>query len=71
MLPDQLMESGIGRGSRYHAHLTGNGQIKRLGGSYTFPEALKSCKRLIHYRCKEGYTGRCKCDKAALKCTAL
>ncbi len=58
MLPDQLMESGIGRGSICQAHLTGNGQIKRLGGSYTLHEALESYKRLIHYHCKEGCTGR-------------
>ena len=32
-LPEQLMESGIGRGSRFQTHLTGDGQLKRLGGS--------------------------------------
>ena len=71
MLPDQLMESGIGRGSMCQTHLPVNWQIKQLGGSYTLPEALKLYNRLIHYRCKKGCVGRCKCDKAALKCTAL
>ena len=28
-LPEQLMESGIGRGSRFQTHLTGDGQLKR------------------------------------------
>ena len=32
-LPEQLMESGIGRGSRFQTYLTGDGQLKRLGGS--------------------------------------
>ena len=32
-LPEQPMESGIGRGSRFQTHLTGDGQLKRLGGS--------------------------------------
>ena len=32
-LLEQLMESGIGRGSRFQTHLTGDGQLKRLGGS--------------------------------------
>ena len=35
------------------------------------PEASKSCHELIHCRCKKGCTGRCKCAKAGLKCTAL
>ncbi len=37
----------------------------------TLPEASKSCRELISCRCKKGCTGRCKCGKAALKCTAL
>ena len=37
----------------------------------TLPEASKSCHELIHCRCQKGCTGRCKCAKAALKCTAL
>ncbi|KAG0720495.1 hypothetical protein GWK47_048390 [Chionoecetes opilio] len=37
----------------------------------TLPEASKSCHELIHCGCKKGCTGRCKCTKAALKCTAL
>ena len=37
----------------------------------TLPEASKSCRELISCRCKKGCTGRCKCVKAALKCTAL
>jgi hypothetical protein len=37
----------------------------------TLPEASKSCHELIHCSCKKGCTGRCKCVKAALKCTAL
>ena len=37
----------------------------------TLPEASKSCHELIHCRCVKGCTGRCKCVKAALKCTTL
>jgi len=37
----------------------------------TLPEAAKSCHELIHCGCRTGCTGRCKCMKAALKCTAL
>ena len=37
----------------------------------TLPEASKSCHELIHCGCKKGCTGRCKCAKAGLKCTAL
>ena len=37
----------------------------------TLPEAPKSCHELIHCNCKKGCTGRCKCSKPALKCTAL
>lgn len=37
----------------------------------TIPEAASSCAELIRCRCKKGCTGRCKCNKAALKCTAL
>jgi len=37
----------------------------------TLPEASKSCHELIHCSCQKGCTGRCKCAKAALKCTAL
>ena len=32
-LPEQLMESAIDRGSKFQTHLTGDGQLKRLGGS--------------------------------------
>ena len=32
-LIEQLMESGIGRGSRFQTHLTGDGQLKRMGGT--------------------------------------
>ena len=35
------------------------------------PEASQSCSELIRCGCKKGCTGRCKCFKAALKCTAL
>ena len=35
------------------------------------PEASTLCHELIHCRCKKGCTGRCKCAKAGLKCTAL
>ena len=34
------------------------------------PQASKLCHELIHCRCKKGCTGRCKCVKAGLKCTA-
>jgi hypothetical protein len=37
----------------------------------TLSEAAKSCRELIKCNCKKGCTGRCKCAKAALKCTAL
>lgn len=37
----------------------------------TLQEASQSCYELIHCGCKKGCTGRCKCKKAALKCTAL
>ena len=37
----------------------------------TLPEASKSCHELIHCSCKKGCSGRCKCRKAALKCTGL
>ena len=37
----------------------------------TLPEASQSCSELIRCGCKKGCTGRCKCFKAALKCTAL
>lgn len=37
----------------------------------TLPEAAASCSELIKCSCKKGCTGRCKCSKAALKCTAL
>lgn len=37
----------------------------------TLPEASVSCYELIHCGCKKGCAGRCKCVKAALKCTAL
>ena len=37
----------------------------------TLPEASESCHELIHCGCKKGCTGRCKCVKAGLKCTAL
>ena len=37
----------------------------------TLPEASKSFNELIHCNCKKGCIGRCKCTKAALKCTTL
>lgn len=37
----------------------------------TIPQATQSCYELIHCGCKKGCHGRCKCVKAALKCTAL
>ena len=37
----------------------------------TLPEASESCHELIHCGCKKGCRGRCKCLKAALKCTPL
>jgi len=37
----------------------------------TPPEASVSCHELIHCECKKGCTGRCKCGKAQLNCTAL
>ena len=37
----------------------------------TLPEAAESCYELIRCSCKKGCARRCKCVKAALKCTAL
>ena len=37
----------------------------------TLPEASKSCHELIRCGCVKGCTGRCKCAKAAIKCTDL
>ncbi len=37
----------------------------------TLSEASRSCSELIHCSCKKGCARRCKCYKAALKCTAL
>ena len=37
----------------------------------TLSEASDNCYELIHCGCKKGCRGRCKCVKAALKCTAL
>ena len=37
----------------------------------TLPEASESCRELVHCGCKKGCTMRCKCVKAALKCTLL
>jgi hypothetical protein len=37
----------------------------------TLPEVSKVCRELIHCCCKKGCTGRCKCVKANLACTAL
>uniref|UniRef100_UPI00358E0007 uncharacterized protein n=1 Tax=Myxine glutinosa TaxID=7769 RepID=UPI00358E0007 len=37
----------------------------------TLPEAAKSCYELNCCGCEKGCSGRCKCKKAALKCTAL
>lgn len=37
----------------------------------TLPEASISSRELISCGCKKGCAGRCKCKKAALKCTAL
>ena len=35
------------------------------------PEASTAARELIRCGCKKGCVGRCKCNKAALKCTAL
>ncbi len=37
----------------------------------TLPEASESCHELIRCGCKKGCNNRCKCVKAALKCTPL
>lgn len=37
----------------------------------TLPEAAQACRELIRCGCKKGCRGRCKCQKAALQCTAL
>jgi hypothetical protein len=37
----------------------------------TLPEVSASCRELIHCSCKKGCTGRCKCVRANLVCTAL
>ena len=37
----------------------------------TLPEATQACRELIRCGCKKGCRGRCKCQKAALECTAL
>ena len=37
----------------------------------TLPEATHACRELIRCGCKKGCRGRCKCQKAALECTAL
>ena len=52
------------------------GWIKTDDGLYqpnwtTLPEASKTCYELISCGCKKGCRNRCKCKKAALKCTAL
>ena len=35
------------------------------------PQAQQICYELIHCGCKKGCTGRCKCVRASLVCTAL
>lgn len=37
----------------------------------TQPEATKACRDLLRCSCKKGCRGQCKCNKAALPCTAL
>ncbi len=37
----------------------------------TLPEATQACRELIRCGCKKGCRGRCKCQNAALQCTAL
>ena len=37
----------------------------------TLPEASTSSRQLICCNCKKGCKGRCKCQQAGLKCTAL
>ena len=37
----------------------------------TLPEATQACRELICCGCKKSCRGRCKCQKAALQCTAL
>lgn len=46
------------------------------GGQYTpywtrLPEAAHTCIELVSCKCQKGCVRRCKCKKAALKCTAL
>lgn len=43
----------------------------QTGWQPVLPEASRSCSELIRCGCKKGCTGRCKCFKVALKCTAL
>ena len=55
---------------------TSRGWIKTTEGIFepnwtTLPEASKVCYELISCKCKKGCAGRCKCKKAALKCTGL
>lgn len=51
------------------------GWTKQEVGWATFwtdiPEATKVCRELLRCGCKKGCTGRCKCVKAELPCTAL
>jgi hypothetical protein len=35
------------------------------------PEATQACRELLRCGCKKGCSGRCRCNKAALQCTAL
>lgn len=37
----------------------------------TLPEATKTCRELLRCGCKKGCRRQCKCQKAALQCTAL
>ena len=37
----------------------------------TLPEATQACRELLRCGCKKGCSGKCKCFKAELNCTAL
>jgi len=52
------------------------GWNRKPGGGWsitwtTLPEASESCRELLRCGCKKDCRGRCKCQKAALQCTAL
>ncbi|CAM1313671.1 Uncharacterised protein r2_g2416 [Pycnogonum litorale] len=52
------------------------GWNKKPGGGWsitwtTLPEASEACREPLRCGCKNSCRGRCKCQKAALQCTAL